>query len=59
MSSQSGESVGYQIRYESKTSKRTKLTLMTTGILLRKLQVEGDLPSVNYIFVDEVLCAIF
>jgi HrpA-like RNA helicase len=31
-----GEFVGYQIRLESKTSRRTRLLFCTTGILLRR-----------------------
>lgn len=53
-----GEEVGYVIRGESKLSPRTKITLMTTGVLLRRLQGSGSIQSalknVSHIFVDEV-----
>lgn len=32
----------------------TRLLLMTTGVLLRMLQLEGNLEGVSHIFVDEV-----
>ncbi len=44
----------YQIRLESKRSKATRLLLCTTGILLRRLQVDPWLASVSHVFVDEV-----
>lgn len=49
-----GETVGYSIRLESKRSSKTRLLLCTTGVLLRRLQVDPDLASVSHIFVDEV-----
>ncbi|CAB1116380.1 unnamed protein product [Ectocarpus sp. CCAP 1310/34] len=49
-----GETAGYQIRLESKRSKATRLLLCTTGILLRRLQVDPWLASVSHVFVDEV-----
>jgi len=35
-------------------SKKTRLLLCTTGILLRRLQCDPDLASVSHVFVDEV-----
>lgn len=32
-----GETVGYQIRLEAKSSKQTRLLFCTTGVLLRRL----------------------
>ena len=53
-----GDEVGYIIRGDSKTSFRTKITFMTTGVLLRRLQLSSDpktaLEGVSHIFVDEV-----
>lgn len=49
-----GNTVGYQIRLESKLSVSTRLTFCTTGILLRRLEGEPTLPSVTHIIVDEV-----
>jgi len=49
-----GETAGYSIRLENKRSRRTRLLLCTTGILLRRLQCDPDLATVSHIFVDEV-----
>jgi HrpA-like RNA helicase len=55
-SSAVGAQVGYQIRGENKTSRETKISFVTTGVLLRKLATAGDvaLERVTHIFVDEV-----
>ncbi|XP_072938114.1 3'-5' RNA helicase YTHDC2-like [Epargyreus clarus] len=50
-----GQSVGYQIRLESRVSPRTVLTYCTNGVLLRTLMAgESALTGVTHIFVDEV-----
>jgi HrpA-like RNA helicase len=53
-----GDEVGYVIRGDSKVSARTKITFMTTGVLLRRLQGSGSLKSaladISHVFVDEV-----
>ncbi|KAJ3195536.1 ATPdependent RNA helicase [Irineochytrium annulatum] len=54
-----GESVGYQIRLESKVSDATRLTFCTTGILLRMLEDGakmdgGGVEGISHIFVDEI-----
>jgi hypothetical protein len=49
-----GKVVGYQIRLEARKSSETRLLLLTTGVLLRNLQVEGGLKDISHIFVDEV-----
>jgi ATP-dependent RNA helicase DHX36 len=49
-----GQTCGYSIKLEKKMSKQTRLLLCTTGILLRRLQLDPDLASVSHIFVDEV-----
>lgn len=50
-----GQSIGYQIRLESRVSPRTVLTYCTNGVLLRTL-MGGDsaLTGVTHILVDEV-----
>ena len=45
-----GETAGYSIRLENKRSSKTRLLLCTTGILLRRLQVDPDLASVSVSF---------
>ena len=49
-----GDTIGYQIRMDSKRSKKTRLTFVTTGILLRRLHGDRDLKGVTHIIVDEV-----
>lgn len=55
-----GDEVGYIIRGENKTKRTTRLSFVTTGVLLRMLQgflSDGDtsvLDTVEYFFVDEV-----
>ncbi|ETN41859.1 uncharacterized protein HMPREF1541_03798 [Cyphellophora europaea CBS 101466] len=53
-----GDEVGHIIRGASKTSSRTKITFMTTGVLLRRLQMskstKAALEGISHVFVDEV-----
>lgn len=48
-----GETVGYQIRHERCISKRTRIEVLTEGILTRRLQQGGELPDVGLIIFDE------
>ncbi|XP_066567383.1 3'-5' RNA helicase YTHDC2 [Amia ocellicauda] len=50
-----GQTVGYQIRLESRVSPKTLLTFCTSGVLLRTL-MGGDtaLSTVTHVIVDEV-----
>jgi hypothetical protein len=58
-----GDTVGYQIRLESKRSRATRLLFCTTGILLRTLEGDADLrefadgAGVSHVLVDEVRCS--
>ncbi|KAH8619609.1 R3H domain [Trypanosoma vivax] len=49
-----GNSCGYIIRFENVTSSKTKIIYMTTGMLLRRLQVDPLLPEVSCVIIDEV-----
>jgi HrpA-like RNA helicase len=49
-----GQTSGYHIKLEAKKTSKTRILLMTTGILLRRLQLEGDLKGISHVFVDEV-----
>ncbi|XP_078314413.1 3'-5' RNA helicase YTHDC2-like [Crassostrea virginica] len=50
-----GQTVGYQIRLESKVSPKTLLTFCTNGVLLRTLMNGShSLSTVTHIIVDEV-----
>ena len=45
---------GYQIRFESRGGPKNRLSYCTTGVLLRKLQIDTNLSNVTHIVVDEV-----
>nr|XP_043610150.1 DExH-box ATP-dependent RNA helicase DExH1 isoform X2 [Erigeron canadensis] len=49
-----GETVGYQIRLESKRSELTRLLFCTTGVLLRKLVQDPSLTGISHLLVDEI-----
>ncbi|HLG03406.1 MAG TPA: ATP-dependent helicase HrpB, partial [Bacteroidia bacterium] len=48
-----GETVGYRIRFESRTGKNTRLEILTEGILTRMLQEDGALEDAGMIILDE------
>jgi ATP-dependent helicase HrpB len=48
-----GETVGYQIRFEQKQTKRTRLLVVTEGVLIRKIQQDPELSSVDLLIFDE------
>ena len=48
-----GEEVGYKIRFEEKTSSRTRVKLMTDGVLLAETQGDRLLSRYDAIIVDE------
>lgn len=48
-----GQTVGYRIRGESKTSKTTRIEVVTEGILTRMLQSNPDLPGIGAVIFDE------
>jgi len=48
-----GETVGYRIRFESKVSARTRIEVVTEGILTRILQDDPTLEGVAAILFDE------
>ncbi|CEF67887.1 ATP-dependent RNA helicase DHX29 [Strongyloides ratti] len=47
-----GDTVGYHIRLEQKTSKKTILTYVTSGVLLRQLDQLGG--SLTHVILDEI-----
>ncbi|WP_205739639.1 ATP-dependent helicase HrpB [Georgenia sp. SYP-B2076] len=49
-----GRSVGYAVRGERRTSQATRVEMVTTGVLLRRLQRDPDLPGVGAVVLDEV-----
>ena len=48
-----GEEVGYSIRFEDLTSKRTILKYMTDGMLLREAMLDPDLSRYSVVILDE------
>ncbi len=48
-----GETIGYRMRGQSKTSKQTRIEVITEGILTRMLQDQPDLPDVGVVVFDE------
>jgi ATP-dependent helicase HrpB len=48
-----GETVGYQIRLESRVSERTRIRFVTEGILLRQMSFDPRLPGVAAVIFDE------
>ena len=48
-----GDVVGYQVRFTDRTSKASRIKLMTDGILLAELQRDRDLRRYDTIIIDE------
>ncbi len=48
-----GETVGYSIRFDSRVSDRTRIEVMTEGILTRRLQADPSLEGVAMVIFDE------
>lgn len=53
MDVQLGQEVGYNIRFENRTSDRTMLKYMTDGMLLREAMEDHDLKKYSVIILDE------
>lgn len=49
-----GRTAGYTVRGEQRTSSATRVELVTTGVLLRRLQRDPELPGVGAVVLDEV-----
>ncbi|WP_236942687.1 ATP-dependent helicase HrpB [Ewingella americana] len=48
-----GQTVGYRMRAESKTSAATRLEVVTEGILTRMVQADPELSGVSLVILDE------
>jgi ATP-dependent helicase HrpB len=48
-----GETIGYRMRGESRTGKRTRIEVVTEGILTRRLQRDPTLDGVGLVIFDE------
>ncbi|MBI3569590.1 MAG: ATP-dependent helicase HrpB [Gammaproteobacteria bacterium] len=48
-----GQTVGYRIRFDSKVSAKTRIEVLTEGILTRRLQTDPELKNVGLVIFDE------
>ncbi len=48
-----GETVGFRIRFESKVSRKTRIEVLTEGILTRRLQSDPGLEGIGLVIFDE------
>jgi len=49
-----GEEVGYHVRFDARCGPRTRILVVTDGILLRRLQEDPFLEGVSAVVLDEV-----
>src|SRR5690606_16407953 len=49
-----GETVGYVTRHDRATGPRTRIEVVTEGVLTRRLQADPSLPGVSMVVFDEV-----
>jgi ATP-dependent helicase HrpB len=49
-----GETVGYAVRGDRRTSRRTRVEVVTTGLLLRRIQHDPELAGIGAVVLDEV-----
>ncbi len=50
---EAGETIGYRIRFENKISPKTRIEVVTEGILTRMLQTDNGLTDVGLVIFDE------
>ena len=48
-----GNQVGYQVRFENKTNKNTRIEVLTEGILTRRMQQDNSLDEIGMVIFDE------
>ncbi len=48
-----GQTVGYRVRGEAKVSKSTRIEVVTTGILTRRIQSDPELKGIGTVIFDE------
>src|SRR5690606_30448137 len=48
-----GDSIGYRVRFENETSSRTRIEVVTEGILTRMLHQDNALEDVGIVIFDE------
>ncbi len=50
---EAGGLVGYRVRFENRVSRRTRVEVVTEGILTRRLQLDPELDGVGLVIFDE------
>jgi ATP-dependent helicase HrpB len=50
---EAGQTVGYQVRFEKKTSSATRIEVVTEGVLARRLHADPSLEGVGAVIFDE------
>lgn len=50
---EAGETIGYRVRFENKVSTRTRIEVVTEGILTRMIQTDNGLEGVGLVIFDE------
>ncbi|WP_212817035.1 ATP-dependent helicase HrpB [Polymorphospora rubra] len=50
---QVGDTVGYTVRGERRVGPRTRVEVVTTGVLVRRLQRDPELPGIDVVLLDE------
>jgi ATP-dependent helicase HrpB len=48
-----GETIGYRVRFENKVSEKTRIEVVTEGILTRMIQTDNALEGVGLVIFDE------
>jgi ATP-dependent helicase HrpB len=48
-----GETIGYQVRFDRRIGPRTRVEVLTEGLLARRLQADAELPGVGLVIFDE------
>ncbi len=48
-----GETIGYSVRFERKTGRKTRIEVVTEGLLTRRLQADPFLEGVDAVVLDE------
>jgi len=51
---QPGETIGYATRLDSRRSSRTRITVLTEGIFVKRIQVDPELAGVSAVLFDEI-----
>ncbi|MES2855448.1 MAG: ATP-dependent helicase HrpB [Bdellovibrionota bacterium] len=48
-----GEEIGYQVRFENRIGPRSRIQVLTEGLLMRKFQKDPELSNVGAVILDE------